>query len=131
MDFNPTNVWSWFRQRPIWLKVILFVFIILAIAFAAVVAYFMRGHILNCVIRNGLDPLQTGKDAAEKHFWRKYRDAEKRDVRLTTKLGNEDDVREGLRKERTNAAKENVDGHGAIDSAGDFDDVDDVLRRHR
>ncbi len=131
MAFDPRDVWSWYQRRPTWQKWFLFAFIILLVVVTAVVAYFMRGRFIGSGAGNGPDPLQTGKDATEEHFWGRYNEAKKRDDKAATAIDEERDGRAEREKERVDAADTNREGHEAIDAADDFDDVDAAVRNAR
>lgn len=131
MAFTSSNIWSWYQARPKWQKWFLFIFILVLVLIASIATYMVTGRILGCGIGVGPDPLQTGKDATEKHFWDKYNDTKKRDDGLVAELATEEAERDRLRKERKDDAAENKDVHAAIDAADGIADVDAALRDRR
>lgn len=129
MNFDPSSIWSWYKKRPTWLKVILFIFIVLLLLLAVIGAILTGRRVTTGGVGAGPDPLQTGKDGAEKHFWNRYQDTLKRDEKIGVEIKGERDEQGRLEKEREDAAKKNQDDHDAIDNADSFGDVDSVLNR--
>lgn len=127
MEFSPSGIWSWYKRRPTWLKVILFVVIILAVVASAAIVVFAGRKAMG----EGPDPVKVAKDELEEHFWNEYRDATEKDKELAADIEAGKAERVEREKERQDAAKDSAEDHRDIDAASDFDDIDDVLRRRR
>jgi len=126
--FNPSSIWGWYQDRPKWIKWVLIVFVIVAIAIAAIWVAISKGAIGES---GEIDPVKVAKDGSEKFFWQRWNAARKRDAEAAKRIEREEAVRDELKEEREDAAKENEDAHRAIDDADSIDAVDDAISSRR
>jgi len=116
--------WDWFKLRPKWQKVALFVFVVFIIVFISLFDFFRQ-------VSDPLYMVKRTKEKAEKALKKDFERIKKRDKILTKKIEENQAKREKLVKKREKIIAEKKNVHKKIDDADDFDGVDDALDGRR
>lgn len=121
MSTNPRRIWDWYKQKPLWAKILLFAPVAIIVTLVFVAISLARGRTSDSSARNAPDPLQIGKDEMEKHFKEDYAVTIRRDQKSEEEIQAEKVGRINRAKERQGEKANSDKRHQRIDDASNFD----------
>lgn len=127
-NFNPFSIWAWYTKKPLWFRVLSFLFIFLAIAVACVFVWLTTRRFNGSEVITEDDPLQETKNDLEEYFRRSYADTVKIDESIQEDIREIEKKEVELKKERENAFEKNKEAHEAVDSVNSIAGIDDIVR---
>jgi len=120
MQFNPSKVWTWYKDRPKWQKVLLFVVVAVLIVAAAI-------WWVLCRIPQPMFPAPGLKGQLDEEADSIYDDALKRDEKLKRELEEVLHKREEVKKTRETSREERDEAHAKLDGANSISDIRDAI----
>lgn len=129
MSFEPKTVIEWYKAKPKWLKVVLFVFLVLGVFLAAI--WWVLTRATSASLSPKSRPLQTVTDALEDKYRKNVEEAIRVIERNDKKIKKLKEQRANLEKGRVDGMKQNEDEHETIDGASDADSVVDAINANR
>jgi len=125
---NPFSIWAWYIKKPLWFRVLSFLFVFLAIAIACVFMWLTARRLSDSEVVTEDDPLQETKNDLEEYFRRSYADTVRIDESIQEDIKEIEKKEAELKKERENAFKKNKEAHEAVDNANSITGIDDIVR---
>jgi len=129
MSFEPKAVIEWYKAKPKWLRVILFVFIVLGVVLAAI--WWVLARLTSPSHGPKSGPLQAVTDALEDEYKEDVKKTVEAVERNDKKIKKLKERRADLKKGRVDGMKQNEDEHETIDSASDAGSVVNAINANR